>query len=63
MAILYFFFGFWIEIIYFIAIIIVIIGCMSQVFVALLDWYLENKELRQKRKHLKVKIQPNEIEE
>ena len=48
MAILYLFFGFWIDVIYFIIALIVIFGCMSQVFVAVIDWAQEKRELKKK---------------
>lgn len=59
-AILYFFFGFWIEIITFIIMIFVIFGFISTCFVALLEWMQENKELKTKRQLFKGKTEKME---
>ena len=50
-AILYMIFGFWIELISIIVGIIILIGCISQIFTALIDWIRENRELKKKRKN------------
>ena len=50
-AVLYMIFGFWIELIYLIIGIIILISCLSQIFVALIDWIRENRELKKKRKN------------
>ena len=55
LAILYFIFGFWAELLSFIITLFIIIGCLGQIFTALFDWYRENHDLKKKRK-LKEKL-------
>jgi len=59
-AILYFFFGFWIEIISFIITMFIIFGFVSAIFWALVEWHQENKELKIKRQQFREKSEKME---
>ena len=52
MGILIIMFGFWIELLIYIIWAIILLGCLSQVIVALIDWISEKLELKKKRKGL-----------